>query len=315
MDYGRILTRAWEITWRYKILWVLGFLASLGSGNGGGSSSNFRTSANNAPFNGFNIPPALTGLLVALGCLAVIIVLALWVLGIMARGGLIAGVAQVEDTGRVTLGEAFRAGQQRFWTLFGIAILVALPIIVLGIIAVVIVLVSAGGMAGLMRGAEQGAQIGGAVLTALLCALPFCCGAIILAIVLDQIRLYAERAAMLEGLGWIDAFRRGWQVLKAHIGPTLVFWLVFLVIGLILVGIVVAAIVAAVVPFFVAFGRNGPPAWAFLPICGGGLIAIVAAAILGSVVDTFTSATWTLAYRQFTAPAASASTNAPVMAE
>ncbi|MGD8904906.1 MAG: hypothetical protein PVI67_15190, partial [Anaerolineae bacterium] len=39
MDYGKILTRAWEITWRWKILWILGFLAALGSGGGGGSSS------------------------------------------------------------------------------------------------------------------------------------------------------------------------------------------------------------------------------------------------------------------------------------
>jgi hypothetical protein len=307
MDYGKVLSRAWEITWRYKILWVLGFLASLGSGGGSSGNSGFRGSSTNGQFNGFNgfnIAPQITGLLVALACVVVIIGLALWVIGLMARGGLIAGVAQVEDTGRVTLGEAFHAGQRRFWTLFGIAILVALPIIVLVLIAVVAIIIAAGGVAGLMRGAEQGAQIGGAVLTALACALPFICGAIVLGIVLEQIRVYAERAAMLEGLGWLDAFRRGWQVLKQHIGPTIVFWVIFLVIGLVLVGIVVAGVVAAFAPFFIAFGRNGPPNWVFLPLCGAGLIGIVVAALIGSVIDTFTSATWTLAYRQFIMPAA-----------
>ena len=43
MDYGRVLTRAWEITWRWKILWILGFLAALGSGSGGGGSSSYTT--------------------------------------------------------------------------------------------------------------------------------------------------------------------------------------------------------------------------------------------------------------------------------
>ena len=43
MDYGKVLSRAWEITWRWKVLWILGFLASLasGGGGGGGPSSSF----------------------------------------------------------------------------------------------------------------------------------------------------------------------------------------------------------------------------------------------------------------------------------
>ena len=36
MDFGKVLGRAWEITWRWKMLWVLGFLAALGQGNGAG---------------------------------------------------------------------------------------------------------------------------------------------------------------------------------------------------------------------------------------------------------------------------------------
>ena len=31
MDYGEIITRAWNITWKNKFLWVLGFLAALTS--------------------------------------------------------------------------------------------------------------------------------------------------------------------------------------------------------------------------------------------------------------------------------------------
>ena len=27
MDIGSVLTRAWNITWKYKVLWLLGILA------------------------------------------------------------------------------------------------------------------------------------------------------------------------------------------------------------------------------------------------------------------------------------------------
>lgn len=34
INYSAILSRAWNITWKYKILWIFGFLAALGSGGG-----------------------------------------------------------------------------------------------------------------------------------------------------------------------------------------------------------------------------------------------------------------------------------------
>ncbi|MBU3748790.1 MAG: hypothetical protein FGM36_16185, partial [Burkholderiaceae bacterium] len=42
IDLGKILTRAWQIIWNHKVLWVFGILAGFaggsgGSGNGGGS--------------------------------------------------------------------------------------------------------------------------------------------------------------------------------------------------------------------------------------------------------------------------------------
>ena len=39
MDFGKVLGRAWEITWRWKMLWVLGFLAALGQGSGANPSN------------------------------------------------------------------------------------------------------------------------------------------------------------------------------------------------------------------------------------------------------------------------------------
>jgi hypothetical protein len=38
MDYGWVLKRAWEITWKFKGLWLLGILASCSAGGGGGGN-------------------------------------------------------------------------------------------------------------------------------------------------------------------------------------------------------------------------------------------------------------------------------------
>ena len=57
----------------------------------------------------------------------ILIGIALWVVSVIARGGLIAGVQQVEDEGGTRFGQAWRAGRKRFWSLFGIGILAGLP--------------------------------------------------------------------------------------------------------------------------------------------------------------------------------------------
>ena len=35
MDFGEILSRAWQIIWKHKILWVFGILAGCSSTNSG----------------------------------------------------------------------------------------------------------------------------------------------------------------------------------------------------------------------------------------------------------------------------------------
>ena len=43
MDYGQLLSRAWNIIWEHKFLILLGVLVALGSAGGGGSNANFST--------------------------------------------------------------------------------------------------------------------------------------------------------------------------------------------------------------------------------------------------------------------------------
>ncbi len=309
MDVGRTLSRAREITWRWKFLWILGFFAALGQGaswsNSGYSFSSQDFQNGNVP--GFNLSPAAGGLIVGLACLAVIVAIALWVISVIARGGLIAGVAQIEEEGSTTLGRAWAVGQSRFWTLFGIGILVALPILAVVVIMLLGIFLFAGGAALTAARNNQGGL--GALISGLLaCLCPSICLIVILSIVLAQIRIYAERAAILEGLGWTAAFGRGWQVLRDHLGPTVVLWIVFLVLGLVIGGIAFAIALPIVLPVAGMLSRTGvssAPNWLLLaPICGLGLIGIVVAALISSVLNAFTSSTWTVAYREMTGPQA-----------
>ena len=54
-NFGEVLTRAWQIIWKHKILWVFGILASFARGSGGGSSgggnSGYQGGSGNSPFS------------------------------------------------------------------------------------------------------------------------------------------------------------------------------------------------------------------------------------------------------------------------
>ena len=52
------------------------------------------------------------------------------------------------------------------------------------------------------------------------------------------------------------------------------------------------------------FANSEPGLWMVAPLCCGGLLAMIAFALIGAIIETFTSATWTLAYRELTADSA-----------
>ncbi|MGB2910354.1 MAG: hypothetical protein WBB55_07225, partial [Anaerolineales bacterium] len=286
MDYGKVLGRAWEITWRWKVLWILGFLASLGSGGGGGGGSNAYT-GNGGDFNidkwTQGIPPGdflpavsgIIGIIIAVVCVLFIIFIALWVVSVIARGGLIAGVQQVEDEGSTTFRTAWVAGRKKFWTLFGLGILAAIPMIILIFAGIILLGLGIAAAVGAMDISET-AGIAGIVMISLLCGGFLCCGMIILGIVLEQIRVYGERAAILEDLGWINAFKRGWQVLKENLGPTIIFWLIFLAIGIVIFVISFAIIAALAAPFLLLLLPSvDPGTWLIVPACFAGLVMVI----------------------------------------
>ena len=305
MDFGKVLGRAWEITWRYKVLWVLGFLAGLGQAGGTPQNS---YSLYEGEWNGFSYRlgesaeeffAAISVLILGVLCLLFIIAIVIWVISVISRGGLIAAVQQVEEDGATSFRQAWAAGAKKFWTLLGLSILSAIPIIILIIVGLVFLGLGIGVGLGLLDVAEA-AAITTLVFVSVVCGGFLCCGLFILVIILEQIRIYGERAAILEKLGWIDAFKRGWQVFTENLGATIILWLIFFALGIVIFGIsfVIMAVIAA--PFFGLIFVDDPGLWLLGPLCFGGLLGVIVFAFIRSIVTAFTSATWTLAFRELT---------------
>lgn len=303
MDYGRIFSRAWAITWRWKVLWVLGFLVSLGrAGMTGNNNVTYTFDSGSVPswMMGYDRIDwgMVGGVILGLVCLGLILAVILWILSIIARGGLIAGVNQVEEEGSTSLGRAWVVGQRRFWTIFGIGVLAALPLIIMALI--VAAMVAATVFFGVTAGEDFWSAFGPLWAGLALCLVPLICVAVLFGIVFSIIRVYAERVAIIEGLGWIDAFKQGWALLKMHIGPTIVVGVVTLILWFLFVAVVAVALAMIAVPFAVLFGNSDPGPWIALVLCGGSLFALLAGALVGSVLEVFTSTSWTLLYRDVT---------------
>jgi hypothetical protein len=282
MDYGSILSRAWNIIWTHKFLIVLGLLVALGSGVGSGTSSgiNYSFDREGGDFQfgpmppdvfgdpGFAGPQMPVGLIVVLFLLALAVAVVVWAISTIARGGLISGVGTIDSGGTSSFGQAWAAGWRRGWTLLGIGIVPALPgllLLVLAGLGVIGYTVSAGTMGYPRMGL---AAIVGIV----------ACIAVPVALVLELLRTFANRACMLEGLGVVDSYRRGLGVLGENLGSALVLFLIQVAL-LILMGILL-----------------------FVP---GALLALCCLfwpvlLLFQGAVAAFFSTVWTLAWREWT---------------
>lgn len=287
MDFGRVLKRAWDIVWQHKILWLFGFLVFLTSHPGNWGGDNVRYT-----FDRWDLHPpewgqvAIITMLVLLGLL---ILIALLVLATIARGALIEGVRQAEEEGQVSGKKAWQMGVARFWSLLGIGLLLflAMIVLILPLIALIVVGVAISEASGTAPEANVLLVCG-----VCLCALPLA----IVGIALNLIRVYADRACVLEKLGSVDAIGRGWEVLKQNIGSTLVVGLILLIINLIIGAIFFGGALTLGVPTagILSAGRVG--VIGKLGLCCLGLIGLLIVWFVGSIVQAFTSAMWTLTY-------------------
>ena len=298
-NFGEILTRAWQITWKYKVLWIFGILAGCTKGGtgggGGGGNTGFDTGSSD-----FNIPPQLERFISQLGdlgswvednlwlfiALMVLVFLVLFVisvfLGTIGRIGLIRGSYQAEmGAESLSFGELFSTSMPYFWRVFGLSFLIGLAFFLLFVPLILLGIITAG--------------------VAFLCLLPLICVLIPLGVVVSIVVEQANRAIVLEDLGIFDGLKRGWEIARANVGP-------LLIMGIILFGITfVAGLIIAIPIFIVVF----PTIFAFALGEGQSFTPILIALaciclyipvswVLNGILTTFSQSAWTLTYMQLT---------------
>jgi hypothetical protein len=324
MQYGALLSRAWRIIWRNKIMWLFGFLAALGSGGGGGGggggsspNANLNVPSPGQPGRG-GLPPELQRQLTALlsnqaviiaivvGFILLVLVITLVIALIAAfgHGALVEMAREADDTEKTRFGTGWRAGLRRVFPVFLIRFLLGLPpflIIMAGLAAFLLSFIPLITRSG-FRGAPEASFVWGVVATMFLCFVPACCVGVLLTIPLNVLETLSIRALVLEERGIFGSIRRGWQVLTGNLGEVAVVWLIFLLIGIvvfIVVGLPLTA-VALIVIVPLVFLLVASPIF-IVPLLLVVILLGLVDVVLRGIVETYASTVWTLAYRQLAA--------------
>ncbi len=329
MDPIKVLKRAWEITWRYRALWIFGIILALTAGGGwptvrGDSGRGFQynlMSRGDIP----EIPSQIVSTLIAIGlglaCAVVILIIAATIARYVAETALIRLVDDYEETGETrSVRQGFRMGWSRAaWRLFLIKLLIGLPT------ALALILLFALALAPLLLWTTKSTAVGviGTV-AAIGLFFPILFLAIVVGVVLSLLIKFFWRACALEELGVIESIRQGFSVVRRHWKDVLIMWLIMVgvqigwVIAMItmtivlLPAIILLIVVGGVVgglPALLVFGLtnlflDGAVPWILAGVVGIPIFALVVSApwlFLGGLMEVFKSSTWTLTYRELRA--------------
>lgn len=302
-NFGEVLTRAWQIVWKHRVLWIFGILASCGR-----SSGNFNSSGRGGSGgSGFNPPPQLQNLfdriqnnMVPFIAIAVVVFCVIWIvvafLSTIGKIGLIRGTAQAEGGAESLLfGQLFSESTPYFWRMFGLSLVLSIPLLI--ILAIFI-----GGFVAFAISASRGNASSGVGLLASIPLLLGClCLLIPVMIVVNMVFGQAQRAIVLDEMGMLPGLTRGWEIFRGNLAPIIVMAIILGVVAFI-VGLVIAIpILVIVVPAAVAFavgnGQNTTPL-IFMAVCFCLYLPVLL--VLNGVLTAYTESAWTLTYLRLT---------------
>jgi ABC-type multidrug transport system fused ATPase/permease subunit len=296
MEISEVLSQAWKVIWRHKVLWIFGILAGCsGTGRGGGNFQ-WTTSSGELPPNlqqffarfGTLTEAQIAMLVVALVILFILLVLFALFLGTFGRIGLIRGTQEADQgVQRLTFGGLFQRSTPYFWRIFGLNLLLGLIIFLVLILMLVFVMFSAIATMGI----------------AVLCFFPFLCVLIplgwLLAVIIEQ----ANLAIILEDLDILSGIRRGWEVFRQNLGPIILMALI-LMIGIGFIGglIISIPIFFVIIPIVMGgmMGTSQSYQSGFL-VAGLCFLAYLPVLILLSgILRSYIESAWTLTYLRLT---------------
>lgn len=323
MNHSALLKRAFNITKRFRVLWLFGILVALTSGafNSNTSQYNFDESdlqRGNWPdwlpvdqwrqwFEQFD-PSRYVGLFVVCCCLLLILAIATLIVQYVARTALIRSVDQIEDTGSAP---TWRAGLRLGWSnrAFRLLLLELIVGILAGLTALLLLAVCASPLLLLLIHNDAARAIGIilTVILELMAILTLIAAGITLA-VLGQ---FWSREIVLGDRGIGAALTAGYTQVRRRLKDIGVMWLLLAgihiaftiaLIPVVLLVLVIAALLGGGLGYAVYALADSVP-WAIgfgLPIFL--LIFAVPLTFISGLYETFRSSAWTLTYREVVQP-------------
>lgn len=297
-NFGEVLTRAWQNIWKHKVLLIFGVLASCARGNGGGGGNGGRAGyqtepGGDMPFSGDQAERVMSQvglyikenlwIIIVIGIVIILLSLVSYALGMMGRIGLIKGTYKAENGAEsLSFGEIWSESMPYFWRIFGLNFLIGLVFFVILVPLILFGVLTAG--------------IG------FLCIIPLLCVIVPLSWVFALILEQAQPAIVLEDLGMLDGFKRGWQIVKSNAGAMIVMALILGVGSVILSVVVALPIFIAVVPLVMGAGslrESLTPVYIFLACCALYMPVLI---FFNGVLTAYIQSAWALTYLRLAKP-------------
>lgn len=305
MDYWKLVSDAFKITWRHKYLWLLGILAALTEGNSLSSFNYSLPSFRDKPDSGkpffesvqtavvkgvsnnisdgisfLNSPILWTVLILFFLVLFLIIIF----FSLSARAGMVKSVSEIEKGKESGFGKGLRQGISIFWRIFGlelvVVLMVLLALLITALPAIILAVLS---------------QIALLILWIILLILPL----IIFFIYLSLLEGYAVRILTVEGKGVFESLGLSHQFIKGNFKNVLVVWLIAIILGLaISLGYLLVLVLLLLPLLALGFLIYLVASWLGVVIYAlfFGFILLIFLMFLRGVLSAFTSAYWTLSY-------------------
>lgn len=237
IDLGAILTRAWQITWKHKVLWVISMLPLLITflflpiWLAVAFSDNFDPDRIEAWVE--NPIVIIVGII-----LYVLFIGGSVILQVLSRSAVTLGIYRVETEGQaVSFMGLLRDGSQYFWRILGTILLIGL-----GLAAFFLIFF---GCAAVLSAVTMG--------LAMLCIQPLFLLMAPLIWMVMALMEQAEAAVIADGMNVTDAIQRGYQLIRSNVGSYILLTLV-LYLGL---GILTSFIfVPFMIPMFLFMIRS-----------------------------------------------------------
>jgi hypothetical protein len=314
MNYRQLVNRAFQITWRHKVLWIFGILLAMtsggggggGSGGGGGNGASMPSFPSRAPALGAAEWQLIAGLLLLCCCVFLVLIVVGTIVHYVARGALYRSVDQIEETGAApTWREGFRLGwSKRSLRMWLLDLIVGIPFF---IAAILLLLIGASPL--LLLAVDSGAAKALGVIATIGLELLMVLIIVVAAVALGLLGQFWSREIAIADRSVGEALVLGYAAVRSRLRDSALTWLLMFGLGL-AYGLVTVVLFFVVAAFGLAAGLGvGLPLYAatqsvvwavvlgLLPFL---VIVAVPLIFVQGLWRTFESSAWTLAYREIT---------------